>query len=185
MDPSDLVQVGRVVKPHGLRGEVVVEAMTDVPERFAPGVDLRVDGQVRTVVASRPHQGRVLVLFDGVSDRGDAEGLRNAEILAEPVEYDTTDVYWAHEIVGMQVRDAEGNAYGTVRDVIELPDAAGYDLLEVEHAGTTWLLPASDDLVEVEDVDGAAVLVVIDPPAGLLPGTEDAAVNAAPDVQDE
>mgnify|MGYP002738602396 CR=1 FL=1 len=59
---------------------------------------------------------------------------------------------------------------GVVSALIELPDAAGYDLLEVRREdGSTWLLPAVDDYVQVhEDDDGALRLVIVDPPAGLI-----------------
>jgi len=68
------------------------------------------------------------------------------------------------------VRHLDGSDLGTVTALFELPEAAGYDLLEVTRDQGTWLLPCADDLVEaVEDEDGDIVLVV-DPPEGLLDG---------------
>lgn len=177
-DAPDLVLVGRVVKPHGIRGEVVVDVLSDVPDRLTAGIEVSVAGRVMVVAASRPHQGRLLVAFEGLADRTAAEGLRGAAVEATPVDLDDSDVYWAHELVGMAVLADDGRDLGVVTDLIELPASAGYDLLEVDLAGTTWLLPASDDLVEVRQADGADVLVVVDPPAGLLPGTEDEATDA-------
>lgn len=157
------------MRVHGLRGEVVLEPLSDVPGRFDPGATLVVAGTPRTVASSRPHQGRLLVAFEGVADRTAAEALRGAEVTAEPVDLTDTETYFAHELVGMAVVAEDGTWLGEVVDVVELPDAAGYDLLEVDTDGHRWLLPDADDLVEVADADGVDVLCVVDPPEGLVP----------------
>lgn len=157
------------MRVHGLRGEVVLEPLSDVPGRFDPGATLVVAGTPRTVASSRPHQGRLLVTFEGIADRTAAEALRGAEVTAEPVDLTHTDTYFAHELVGMAVVAEDGTWLGEVVDVVDLPDAAGYDLLEVDTDGHRWLLPDADDLVEVADADGVDVLCVVDPPEGLLP----------------
>ena len=170
-DDPPRFEVGRVVKPHGLRGEVSVHVLTDRPEvRFAQGATLFLDGRPTTVASSRPHQGRWLVRFEGVADRSAAEGLRGQLVTASPLEGDDdTDTFWVHELVGLTVVTEESEDLGDVVAVVELPAAAGYDLLEVAHPdGHTWFLPAADDLVEaVETEDGDVLLVVIDPPEGL------------------
>jgi 16S rRNA processing protein RimM len=173
------VVVGRVVKAHGLRGEVAVEVLSDVPGRLDAGVTVRLGGEPVTIVASRPHQGRLLVTFDGVPDRTAAERLRGRALEAERIDLDGTDAYFVHELVGMPVRDADGRDLGTVQAAVELPEAAGYDLLEVARDdGGTWLLPAVDEYVEVvAEPDGGEALVVSDPPAGLL---DDALPEDAP-----
>ena len=167
---TDRVVVGRVVKPHGIRGEVAVNVLSDVPGRLDAGVSVRGRGREWTIAASRWHQGRLLVRFDGVADRNGAELLRGMELEADPVDLSDSDTYFAHELVGMVVVDEDGTDLGTVRDLIDLPSAAGYDLLEVERPdGRTWLLPAVDEYVEVrEDEAGADRLVLVDPPEGLV-----------------
>lgn len=172
-DDPPRIEVGRVVKPHGLKGEVAVDLLTDRPDvRFAPGATVLLDGEPVAVATSRPHQGRWLVRFEGVADRTEAEGLRGASLSGEPLEGDDqTDTFWVHELVGLQVLTDDGEAVGEVSGHIELPAAAGYDLLEVRRAGggAPLLLPAVDDLVEArEGDDGGLVLVVVDPPPGLL-----------------
>lgn len=189
----DDVVIGRVVKAHGLRGEVVVDPTSDVPGRYDPGVRVTVDGVDRTIAGSRAHQGRLLVVFEGITDRGDAEGLRGATLTAPPVDLTDSDTYYVHELVGMAVVDEDGTWLGDVVDVLEVPSAAAYDLLEVDTDGTRWLLPDADDLVEIADADGVDVLCVVDPPAGLLPGDverrsepgEDAAEVVRPDEPGE
>ena len=162
--------IGRVVKAHGLRGEVAVHLMTDVPDRFAPGAAMVVGGSPTTVVSSRPHQSRMLVTFEGISDRTAAEALRGKIIQAEPIDVADSETYFVHELVGATV-EHEGVALGEVVAVIELPSAAAYDLLEVRRDdGTTWMLPAVDEYVEVVETDDTSALrlVVVDPPEGLI-----------------
>lgn len=179
---TDRVLVGRVVKPHGIRGEVVVVPLSDVPGRLDAGTVVSARDRDWTVDASRWHQGRLLVRFAGVPDRNAAELLRGMELEAEAVDLSGSETYFAHELVGMAVVGEDGRDLGTVRELIELPAAAGYDLLEVERAdGRRWLLPAVDEYVEVrEDADGTERLVLVDPPEGLVeadpaPGGEDPA----------
>jgi 16S rRNA processing protein RimM len=181
LSTDEQVTIGRVVRVHGLRGEVVVEALSDVPGRFDPGAAVVVDGTPHTVTSSRPHQGRLLVTFDGIVDRTAAEGLRGREVTATRADVSDQDTYYAHELVGMAVVLEDGTWVGDVVDLVEIPERAGYDLLEVDTDGHRWLLPAADELVEVADADGVDVLCVVDPPAGLLPGDEDAADVVAPD----
>jgi len=184
-DPHDPppVEVGRVVKPHGLRGEVAVELRTDRPEvRFAAGATVWLDGTRATVTDARPHQGRWLVRFDAAPDRDAAEALRGRLVTAPVLEGDAdADAYWNHELVGLVVVDEAGTDLGDVVAIVELPRAAGYDLLEVRRAdGTSWYLPDVDELCEVvETEDGDLLLQVIDPPPGLL--DPDAAAVVRPD----
>lgn len=176
-----LVTVGRVVKPHGILGEVAVEVLSDVPGRLDVGVEVVLGGRSVTIAGSRPHQGRLLLRFDHVPDRTAAELLRGALIEAPAIDLDEADTYFAHELVGLPVIGEDGDDLGVVSGLIELPPAAGYDLLEVRRAdGTTWLLPAVDDYVEVADTaDGTEVLQLVDAPEGLVEGTPDV---ARPDV---
>ncbi len=162
------VLIGRIVKPHGIRGEVVVDVLSDVQGRFDAGTTVDVDGRPRRIDATRPHQGRLLVRFEGVMDRTAAEGLRGARIEADAVDVSEHDHWFVHELVGMDVVGEHGEALGTVTNWIELPDAAAYDLLEVDHGGRVWLLPAVEDYVVVDDTGASSVLRLVDPPEGLV-----------------
>ena len=179
---TEQVLVGRIVKPHGIRGEVAVDVLSDVPDRFAPGTVHTARGSTLTVAASRPHQGRLLVAFEGIADRTQAEGLRGAELYADPVDLSDADTYYAHELVGMRVVGDDGADLGTVVDLVELPAAAGYDLLEVERPdGRRWLLPAVDEYVEVAaDDDGVEHLLLVDPPEGLVDPADAAPAGEPP-----
>ncbi|MEX1162203.1 MAG: ribosome maturation factor RimM, partial [Nitriliruptor sp.] len=172
---SALVVIGRVIKAHGIRGEVVVDVLSDVPGRFDAGGTVTLGGTPTVIASSRPHQGRLLVRFEGVADRNAAELLRGRTIEGPPGDLTDSEAYYVHELVGMAVVTVDGDHLGDVSGHIELPGAAGYDLLEVTREdGSTWLLPASDELVEVGELpDGTELLVVVDPPEGLIDGEPD------------
>lgn len=144
-----------MVKPHGLRGEVAVDAITNRPEaRFAAGVVLESDRGPMEVVSARPHQGRWLVTFAGVGDRNGAEALRGTVLRAEPMDED--GALWAHELIGAEVIGQDGRRYGTV-EAVEANPASDLLVLDGER-----LVP----LVFVVSQEQGRV--VIDPPAGLL-----------------
>lgn len=166
---DELVAVGRIVKPHGIRGEVVVSPLTDREERFAPDSILWAAGRRFEVISSRPHQGRLLVRLAGIEERTPAERLRGTVLEAVRDELDEPDVYLADELVDLPVVGVDEAPLGRVTALIELPDAAGYDLLEITRDdGSTWLLPASEDLAVLDEVDGELRVVLTEAADGLL-----------------
>ncbi|MFP4149728.1 MAG: ribosome maturation factor RimM [Nitriliruptoraceae bacterium] len=167
---DELVVIGRVVKAHGIRGEVVVHPLSDVPGRFDAGTEVVLAGVARTITTTRAHQGRLLLAFDGVVDRDAAERLRGQEVLAPPVDVSDSETFYAHELIGCEVHHVDGRPLGVVTALIELPEAAGYDLLEVDRAGATWLLPCADELVEAVEAEDGTLVLVVDPPEGLIDG---------------
>src|SRR5262249_23234988 len=111
-----MLEIGVIVKPHGLRGEVVVDAVTNRAEvRFAPGSVLVTDRGPVEVVGARPHQGRWLVTFSGIAARTAAEAWRGTVLSAEPL--DEEGALWVHELIGAEVVGVDGTAYGTVQAV--------------------------------------------------------------------
>jgi 16S rRNA processing protein RimM len=150
-----VLEVGRVVKPHGIRGEVVVDLVTDRVERVAAGSVLSVDGEDLEIEASRPHQHRWIVRFAGVVDREGAERLRGAVLRAEPLH--DPGALWVHELIGASVRDVAGRDLGTVAAVEANPAS---DLLVLASGA---LVPLA---FLVEYVPGETV--VVDVPEGLV-----------------
>lgn len=165
------VLAGRVIKPHGLNGEVVLAALSDRPERFEPGALLYADQRTFVVASARPHRGGLLVRFSQIADRTAAERLRGAQLEADPLpEDDDREAYLVSELVGMPVVTEEGRELGVVEALIELPASAEYDLLEVvPEEGPTWLLPAAEEYVWVEQDDSGLEMLVVAPPEGLVP----------------
>ncbi|MDQ4132312.1 MAG: ribosome maturation factor RimM [Actinomycetota bacterium] len=152
-----MLEVGRIIKPHGIRGEVIVDLITNRPdERLAPGSVLESDRGSLKVERATAHQGRWIVAFAGVADRNAAESLRGIRLQAEPLEDD--GALWVHDLIGREVVDVSGRSYGPVEAVEANPAS---DLLVL--AGER-LVPLTF-VVEHRPGDGA---VVIDPPAGLL-----------------
>jgi 16S rRNA processing protein RimM len=166
----DLV-VGRVGKPHGLRGEVTVEVRTDDPDaRFAPGSSVRTDPAERgplTVTGVHPRSGGIVVAFAGFSSREDAEALRGTVLVVDseslpPIE--DAEEWYDHQLVGLAAVDPAGLVLGTVSDVVHSP---GSDLLVVTDAeDREHLVPFLRAMVPSVDVPGGRV--VVDAPEGLF-----------------
>ena len=116
MSAASRLEVGRIGRAHGLRGEVLVHLTTDRAERLAPGSQLETDSETLVVVASRPHQQRWLVRFEGVGDREAADALRGSTLYADALP-SAEDEMWVHELIGARVRDRDGRDLGTVRAV--------------------------------------------------------------------
>lgn len=165
--------VGRVVKAHGVTGEVVVEVRTDDPDiRFAPGAVLRAKGsddrqRDYVVEAARAHGGRLLVRLAGVADRDAADALRGSLFVIDSENLpaiDEPDTYYDHQLEGLRVRTTDGRELGTVAEVLHT--AAG-ELLAVNRGQAGELLvPFVSAIVTSVSLDAGTV--EIDPPEGLL-----------------
>jgi 16S rRNA processing protein RimM len=154
-DPVRL-EVGRVGRAHGLRGEVHVVAVTNRPERFAPGSRLFVGERELVVESSRPSGSGWVVKFAVVSDRDAAEALRGLTVLGDATGDAPEGELWVHEVIGAEVRDRAGARIGLV-DAVQANPA--HDLLVLD---TGALVPM---VFVVEHEPG---VVVVDLPDGLL-----------------
>jgi len=176
--PAFLI-VGRVRKAHGIRGEVVVELLTDEPDAiFASGRrvyagnttgDLSRDQQELHVRSVRPFNEGLLVGFAEIADRNAAELWRGRYLLApaDEVPAPGDDEVYVHELIGMRVDLRDGATIGTVEEVYELPLGLAVDVRRVSpREGETILLPWDDRTVA--SVDREARVIVVTPPDGLL-----------------
>ncbi|MHA7180852.1 ribosome maturation factor RimM [Arthrobacter sp. MDB2-24] len=179
------VLVARIGKPHGIRGEVTVQLFTDAPEdRFEPGETFRVEDAAvseLTVAKARWNKDILIVGFEQVADRNQAETLRGARLFIDSDGTDDgdDDSWYEHELVGLDAR-VEGESVGKVTG---LRTMAVQDLLVVELAdGHEALVPFVGEIVPEVDPEGGFVTIV--PPAGLFdlntPGS-----NQAPDDGDD
>ena len=165
------VTVGRIGRPHGVRGDVVVGVRTDEPElRFAPGSRLDTDpvgvGPL-TVAATRWHSGELLVRFEGISDRTVAAGLGGTWLFVDAATIGDTgdpDSFRDTDLVGLTAVTTDGTVVGSVDDILH----SGQDVLVIRPAagGADILVPFVKAIVP--EVDVAAGILVIDPPPGLL-----------------
>lgn len=179
------LQVARIGKPHGIRGEVTVQLFTDAPqERFEPGAVFRVEPAASgplTITSARWNKDILILGFEEVADRNAAELLRGAKLFIDAEETDDDgDAWYEHELVGLAAKvgdDVVGRVSGlrtmTVQDllIIERPD------------GEEVLVPFVEEIVPEVDIEGG--FVVLTPPPGLLelnlPGSNQAD-GAGPDT---
>jgi 16S rRNA processing protein RimM len=173
---AEFVIVGRVRKAHGIRGELVVEPITDAPERiFAPGQrvfagtvrgDLAPDRRELHIDRATPFKEGLIVAFREIADRTTAEQWRNRFFLVpggEVPPLDEGEVY-LHELVGMRALLASGEALGEVTDVYELPQGLAVDVRRADGKGTVLLLYEQSVLA----VDRDARTLTVTVPDGLL-----------------
>ena len=153
---DELLAVGRVSRAHGIRGEVSVQKLTEVEDRFRPGSTLRLeDGRTLTVEKSRPHQQLLLVKFEEIPDRTGAESLRG-EVLLVPTEASPEPPaggFWVHQVVGLEVVTEEGRSLGRIAEVQGNPA----NDLWVTDSGA--LIPAVREVVAGVDLDAGRVTI--------------------------
>jgi 16S rRNA processing protein RimM len=156
--PEGLLEVGRIGRPHGIRGDVFLDLITDHAERAQVGSRLWARDRWLTISQSSPSNKRWRVHFDGVDDRTAAEALTGTVLYAEPI--DDPDTLWVHQLIGANVIEVNGIDRGHCVAVIDNPAS---DLIELDSGA---LVP----VVFVTDVDIAhdGTLVTIEPPDGLF-----------------
>jgi 16S rRNA processing protein RimM len=174
MNWSDLITVGRIARPQGNRGQVIVAPDTDfAAARFQPGASLQIlrDDRIEslTVVESREHSGRWVIGFEGIGSINDAETLRGLElrIPAEELQPLGAGAFYLHDLAGLRVETTAGALVGTV-DHVQF--AAGVALLVVAGDHGEVLVPLVDPICQRVDI--AAGVIVIDPPSGLVEANE-------------
>jgi 16S rRNA processing protein RimM len=172
--------VGRVRRAHGLKGELLVSLMTDAPDAiFAPGArvfvgtpdgDLALDARTQqaralTVTGAREFKHDLLVTFDGIADRSEAERWNGRTFLVPVEELDEPEEgeLWLHELPGFRALDPTGAAIGEVVNYYELPQGI---LLEISTARGLRDVPFSDAFVKAFDRE--ARVMTLDVPEGLL-----------------
>lgn len=156
-----ILEVGYIVKAHGLKGEVIVGLISNRTERVAPESSLICGARTLRIVSSSPHQGRWIVKFEGIDNRTSAESLKGLALLAPRIEDET--VFWVDEMIGLAVFDQVGNSLGVVRSVQENPAS---DLLVLESGALIPLRFALDGDKHYRH-SGA---IYVDIPEGLIGG---------------
>jgi 16S rRNA processing protein RimM len=173
---TEFYLVGRVRRAHGIRGELVVESLTDAPDAiFAAGRrvfagtrsgDLAPGQPELQIVRSQPFKGGFIVAFEGIADRTTAETWRDRTLLVpeSEIEPPADDQLFIHDLLGMRVSRVNGDEVGEVTDVFELPQGL---VIEVRRPrGDSVLLPFDDHTVTSVDAERRTILV--DPVEGLV-----------------
>jgi 16S rRNA processing protein RimM len=165
--------IGRITRPHGVRGEVRVEPRTDLPERFAWLERIYVgDGTpvAMTVERVRLHQGVVILKLGSCDTRNDAEALRGRWVLVpaeEAIPLEEGELF-LYQLVDMEVVTAEGETLGKVEDVLQ---TGANDVLVVriqDEPPKQLLLPDIPDVVLEVDLEAGRIVVQV--PPGLVEG---------------
>jgi len=170
MKTDTMITVGRIVRPHGLKGAVVVEPTSDfAAERFKAGSVLqwqRLGQPVPvTVVESRDFKGRWVVKLEGVTTISEAEALRglDLEVPADSRRALNAGAYYLDELEGCEVVTSAGAVVGQVSSV---DNTVGTPVLVVRGEAGDVLVPLAEEICRV--IDPAAKRIVIDPPRGLI-----------------
>jgi 16S rRNA processing protein RimM len=163
-----LAIVGLIRNAQGIRGEVVVEPLTDAPDAvFASGRRVfvgdasgNVKGKSKTLVvdAARPFKGGLMIKFDTVADRNEAELLRGRYLLAPFEELDPLDEdeVYLHDLIGMKVELDSGQVIGEVTAYYELPQGL---TLDVKTQKGSVLVPYRPEVIDRTDTEERVVIV--------------------------
>src|SRR5262249_49092528 len=163
------VVVARILRPHGLHGELVLESLTDVPDRLektvgflllSGGIPMR---EVR-VVSRRFFNGKHVFKFEGIENLSQAEMMRGMELAVPETELGPlhNDQFFIHQLIGMKVQLKDGTELGSVTNVLR---TGGVDVLEIGTQGNLLIPFAAEICVDVNVKENR---LIIDPPEGLL-----------------
>lgn len=163
--------MGRIAKPHGVRGEVQIEIRTDEPDvRFQTGTTVLIDDTALTIEAVKVHGKYLLVKFEDLNSRNEVESLRNRllEIEVDPSDRPSdADEYYDYQLVGLDAKVAT-KTIGVIQEVLHLP---AQDVLVVKADDLEHMIPFVKEIVTEVNIEEA--YVVIDPPPGLFSEVED------------
>ncbi|MCL4297637.1 MAG: 16S rRNA processing protein RimM [Anaerolineae bacterium] len=154
--------IGRVIRAHGLRGEVSVVVLTDFPERFETTEWVYLGNEFEAapyrLKSFRWHKQNVLLTLEGVTNRTQAELLKG-QLVQVPLEEAVTlpdGSYYLYQLIGLKVEDTSGKFLGTIKEVLE---TGANDVYVVEHEGQELLLPAIPDVVKSVDITTGIMIV--------------------------
>ncbi len=174
--PAGYLAIGQIVGPHGIRGEVKVELLTDFPERYRPGAQMYLGregddpaAQRVEIATARPHQGRMLVRFVSVSARNGAELLRDLYLLIPEQEAMPLGEHenYVHDLIGLRVETDAGQTLGRVTEILFTP---ANDVYVARGPQGEVLIPALRDVVLSVDLAAGVMRVAL--PDGLLAPVE-------------
>lgn len=160
---NEILEIGKVVNTHGIRGELKIQPWCDDPMIFDELEYIYIGGKKYNITKSRFHKTCEIVAVEGIDNINDAEMLKNKivtverEMLGELPE----GTYYIADIIGLEVRADDGEVLGRVSQVIS---TGSNDVYEVEREGKKpLLLPVIDDVVKEVDTDGGVIVVTLIP----------------------
>ena len=162
---TDSVTIGRLLKPFGIKGEIRVESLTDIPGCFEnlPSVSLLAPtGHIleTKITQARPSGGLYLLSFSAFSSPEEAAVYRGAliQIPHESVPPSSAEQFYEFELIGMTVRDKLNRDLGCVEEIMDLPQ---HHVFVVRQEGTEYLIPATRKVVK--QIDRTNKLMTVEP----------------------
>ncbi len=160
----EYVAVGRVVSAHGIHGKLIIEPMTENPDRFRPGSRLHLEGEGDVpeaeviIQTADPYKGKLLVSLPEVTDRTGAEALRGRYLYVEADDLPELEQgeYYHHQLVGLRAFDVSGEDLGVIRDVLTLP---GQDVIVIERCGIEYMVPFVEEFIKEVDLGAEKVII--------------------------
>jgi 16S rRNA processing protein RimM len=182
---TEWATIGKIVAPFGIRGELKVHTLTDIPDRFVTlkAIYLSPDYERHTIRSVRPHKGEMVILkLVGVDDANAAETLRDVDLCipADELPELPPDSYYQHDILGLQVYKLDNTLVGTISDIIPTGSNDVYVLTTEDRKQV--LIPAVKEVVK--QIDLLRRVMYIDPMKGLL-DDEAAVVDPAEGDEEE
>lgn len=163
---AEMVTIGRIVRPHGRKGEVVVEPLSDRPDRFPSLRRAFVSGEGGSARAVQvrdawPHKGRFVLKLDGIDSIDEAESLRGLDlrIPEEDLSALPEGSYYHHQLRGLRVEDAEGREVGRVAEVMETGGEAAVLVVRGRYGET--LIPLAGAFVREIDLAAGRLVVLV------------------------
>lgn len=157
---NEILTVGVILAPHGVRGDIRIKPLTEKPERFleAPTINIKGFGQAK-IENARWHKHFVLLKLEGVDDMDAADKLRGLEIVMHKSELGKLPDgrYYAFEIIGLEVHTTAGELLGKVNDILTTGASDVYAVRLLD--GKELLLPAIDEVVLEIDIDNKKMVV--------------------------
>jgi 16S rRNA processing protein RimM len=165
--PPEFLAVGRVLRPHGVRGELLVDPYSEIFNSIQPQSDVFLGEQhdVYQVLTIRGHRGQYLVGLEGCADREAASAFRGMDISVrlEGTEPLPDGVYYRWQILGLDVVDDQGNLLGIVAEILET--GANDVYIVQDPSGRQMLLPAIESVIQQVDLEAGSLSVIV--PEGL------------------
>ncbi len=164
--PREFLVVGRIVRPHGIRGALLMESLSDLALSISDGSEVYLGEKhiLYLVKKFTLHQKRLLLTIEGINSRNDAEGFRNQEVLLRITDVDPLPegVYYFWQLLGLEVYTEDGELLGTLEDIIET--GANDVYLIRDNDGEELLIPAIESVIKDVDPEEGNMIV------HLLPG---------------
>jgi len=163
------INVGRINKPHGIKGEIELSVLTDYPKRFKHGARFSLspplDDLDAVYVESVKSKKNVLILkFKEINDRDGADRLRGHDLVIEEADLMSlpSDSYWQYDLIGLKVSTIDGRELGVIKEILS---GKGHDVFVVENS-KQYLIPAIKEVIK--DINIKEGQMVIAPTPGML-----------------